>query len=132
MKKKVVPVFVGILMVLVAVGSYFLGYKTAYGRLEEGAGDKLPQTFYATITERDDDFFAVEGLSVNDINFRGDFTFTITTDTILMWRGETLTSEELQVGDRVAVTFDGTIQETYPAVLTGICQIQLLEDERNK
>lgn len=93
-------------------------------------GDTLPQTFYATITERDDDFFAVEGLSVNDLNFRGDFTFTITTDTILMWRGETLTSEELQVGDRVAVTFDGTIQETYPAVLTGILQIQLLEDER--
>lgn len=132
MKKKVVPVFVGILMILVGVGSYFLGYKTAYDRLEEGAGDALPQTFYATITERDDDFFAVEGLPVNDLNFRGDFTFTITADTILMWRGETLTSEELQVGDRVAVTFDGTIQETYPAVLTGICQIQLLEDERNK
>lgn len=130
MKKKAVPVFVGILMVLVAVGSYFLGYKIAYDRLEEGAGDALPQTFYATITERDDDFFAVEGLSVNDINFRGEFTFTITPDTSLIWRGETLPAEELQVGDRVAVTFDGTVQEVYPAVLTGVLQVQLLEDER--
>lgn len=130
MKKKAVLVCVGILMVLAIVGSYFLGYKTAYDRLEEGAGDALPQTFYATITERDDDFFAVEGLSVNDINFRGEFTFTITPDTSLIWRGETLPAEELQVGDRVAVTFDGTVQEVYPAVLTGVLQVQLLEDER--
>ena len=130
MKKKAVLVCVGILMVLAIVGSYFLGYKTAYDRLEEGAGDALPQTFYATITERDDDFFAVEGLSVNDINFRGEFTFTITPDTSLIWRGETLPAEELQVGDRVAVTFDGTVQEVYPAVLTSVLQVQLLEDER--
>lgn len=129
MKKKAVLVCVGILMVLAIVGSYFLGYKTAYDRLKAGEGE-LPQTFYATITERDDDFFAVEGLSVNDINFRGEFTFTITPDTSLIWRGETLPAEELQVGDWVAVTFDGTVQEVYPAVLTGVLQVQLLEDER--
>ena len=129
MKKKAVLVCVGILMMLAIVGSYFLGYKTAYDRLKAGEGE-LPQTFYATITERDDDFFAVEGLSVNDINFRGEFTFTITPDTSLIWRGETLPAEELQVGDRVAVTFDGTVQEVYPAVLTGVLQVHLLEDER--
>ncbi|HIW15814.1 MAG TPA: DUF3221 domain-containing protein [Firmicutes bacterium] len=130
MKKKAVLVCVGILMMLAIVGSYFLGYKTAYDRLEAGAGEALPQTFYATITEREGDHFAVEGLSVNDINFRGEFTFTITPDTSLIWRGETLPAEELQVGDRVAVTFDGTVQEVYPAVLTGVLQVQLLEDER--
>lgn len=129
MKKKAVLVCVGILMVLAIVGSYFLGYKTAYDRLKAGEGE-LPQTFYATITEREGDHFAVEGLSVNDINFRGEFTFTITPDTSLIWRGETLSAEELQVGDRVAVTFDGTVQEVYPAVLTGVLQVQLLEDER--
>ena len=129
MKKKAVLVCVGILMVLAIVGSYFLGYKTAYDRLKAGEGE-LPQTFYATITEREGDHFAVEGLSVNDIKFRGEFTFTITPDTSLIWRGETLPAEELQVGDRVAVTFDGTVQEVYPAVLTGVLQVQLLEDER--
>ncbi len=129
MKKKAVLVCVGILMVLAIVGSYFLGYKTAYDRLKAGEGE-LPRTFYATITEREGDHFAVEGLSVNDINFRGEFTFTITPDTSLIWRGETLPAEELQVGDRVAVTFDGTVQEVYPAVLTGVLQVQLLEDER--
>ncbi|MFR7478252.1 MAG: DUF3221 domain-containing protein [Acutalibacteraceae bacterium] len=124
MKKKAVLVCVGILMVLAIVGSYFLGYKTTYDRLK--AGRNYPRPYAATRGGH----FAVEGLSVNDINFRGEFTFTITPDTSLIWRGETLPAEELQVGDRVAVTFDGTVQEVYPAVLTGVLQVQLLEDER--
>ena len=45
------------------------------------------QTFYAEIKEINDTNLLVDGLDVNDINYRGEFSFKIDEETILQWRG---------------------------------------------
>lgn len=65
------------ILAAVAVGSYFIGYKTAYDRMEDGSARQtiLPQTFYGEITEISGDLLSIDGLDVNDINYRDAFTF---------------------------------------------------------
>lgn len=87
-------------------------------------------TFYATIEEMDGNRLLVEGLSVNDINFRGEFDFSISDATILEWRYTALRMDELNVGDTLSITFAGPIQESYPAKISHVVKIQLLDDEK--
>ena len=69
MKRYQKTIIAVIVLVSVAVGFYFVGYKTAYDRIEESPGSSsIPQTFYATITEINGNNFTVEGLDINDIN----------------------------------------------------------------
>ena len=78
MKRYQKTIIAVIVLVSVAVGFYFVGYKTAYDRIEESPGSSsIPQTFYATITEINGNNFTVEGLDINDINYRGAFTFSV-------------------------------------------------------
>ena len=50
MKRYQKTIIAVIVLVSVAVGFYFVGYKTAYDRIEESPGSSsIPQTFYATI-----------------------------------------------------------------------------------
>lgn len=100
------------------VGGYMVGVK------------KETQTFYAQIQESRDDYFLVEGLSVNDINFRGQYTFTVTEQTKLEWRYTEITLADLDVGDTVAITYQGGIRETAPAGIEKVVKIQLLDDEK--
>lgn len=67
----------GSVIAAVAVGFYLIGYKTAYDRVEEGSSVQavFPQTFYAEITDISGELFTVDGLKINDINFRGDSPF---------------------------------------------------------
>lgn len=107
----------------VAVVFYVLGYWMGYRSLPDA------QTFYATITDVGDGIYTVEGLAVNDINFRGAFTFSLEEDTAVTWRYTDLSPEDLEVGDTVAITFTGEILETYPARLMEVTVVQLLDDE---
>ncbi len=59
---------------LIAGVFYFIGYKTAYDRLEN-TDPTTSQTFYAMISDIQGSTLHVAGLEVNDINFRGDFFF---------------------------------------------------------
>ena len=129
-----------LLILAAAVGiSYFVGYKTAYDRME---GADLPpsqweeqQTFYAEIREitgtpEEGNSVTVQGLSVNDINYRGTFSFAVFGETRIEWRGEPLGFEELEAGDTVSITFAGGIQESSPAVIEHVVRIQLLDDAK--
>ena len=130
MKKKYIAV-VGLLLIAIAIASYIIGYKTAYDRIEENPSTaNIPQTFYAEITDISDDLFTVDGLDINDINYRGAFTFSVYEETNLVWRGTEMQLEEFDVGDIISVSFVGYIQESYPGHILDVVQVQLLDDEK--
>ena len=97
--------------------------------LSDGS-DSLSQTFYAEILEINGSSLLVKGLSVNDINFRGEFSFSVSEKTKLEWRYTEITLSDLDVGDTVSITFKGEIMESYPAIISEIVKIQLLDDEK--
>lgn len=118
------------------------GKRTAYDRMENAApsqdngGERWgQQTFYAEITEisgtlEDGNTVAVKGLSVNDINFRGEFSFSVFGETLLEWHNTPLDFSELEAGDIISVTYRGEIQKTSPAVINEVLRIQLLDDNK--
>ena len=128
MKKKRNLLVVCLLLLVVAVSFYFIGYKVAYDRMEAPAPEQ--QTFYAVITGINGRQLAVDGMEINDVNFRGAFTFEVTEETVLVWRGTGLQVSELEVGDSVSITFSGSIQETSPARISDVLRLQLLDDEK--
>ncbi len=113
-----------LLVVALVCGAFFLGRFTA------GAPRGASVTFHAEILERDGKRFHVNGLACNDINSRGEFTFSLEDGTPLVWRGTALSLDDLETGDRIAVTYTGDVLETYPAQLTNVLRIDLLEDEK--
>ena len=131
MKRYQKTIIAVIVLVSVAVGFYFVGYKTAYDRIEESPGSQsIPQTFYATITEINGNNFTVEGLDINDINYRGAFTFSVIAETELVWRGTEMQVEEFDIGDIISVSFTGLVQESYPGHILDVVRVQLLDDEK--
>lgn len=117
-----------IVLVVIAVGFYLLGFTMAGGTKDRS--EEL--TFYAEITDisgTDSSYFTVKGLEVNDVNFRGDFTFSVTEDTEIEWNFTEIVPKQLQVGNSIAVTFSGDIQESDPAQIGNVTKIRLLEDE---
>lgn len=122
MRKIIGALGVILLMTAAAAGGYFIGVNTA----PPVTGD----TFYATIEEINGSRLLVKGLEVNDINSRGRFDFNVTPATELEWRHTAIRLDDLQVGDRVSVTYVGDIQETEPAGITDVRKVKLLEDEK--
>lgn len=102
--------------------------------VRENAGQNISynnnqQTFYAEIEEIKDNFILVKGLSVNDINFRGEFTISVVGETELEWRNTKINVTDLNVGDNISITFTGEILDSYPAQIKDVVKIQLLDDE---
>ncbi len=108
------------------VGSFLLGRASAE---QNSVSWEEASVFYAQIVERRENTLLVEGLPVNDVNHRGQFSFTLGEDTRLLWRGEEITQEALCPGDTVAVTYSGETLEVYPVMLPQVYQVLLLEDE---
>lgn len=108
------------------VGSFLLGRASAE---HNSVSWEEASVFYAQIVERRENTLLVEGLPVNDVNHRGQFSFTLGEDTRLLWRGEEITPEALRPGDTVAVTYSGETLEVYPVMLPQVYQVLLLEDE---
>ena len=75
-----------VLMIFIAAGAYLIGYKTAYDRMERAAASYETETFYAAITDISDSSITVQGMEINDINFRGRFTFPVMEETSYLWR----------------------------------------------
>ena len=116
-----------LLLIVVAISFYLIGYTVASDRVESKISS---QTFYATITNIKDTFFTVKGMDVNDINFRGDFTFNVSEETTLVWRGTKIELSDFHVNDNISVTWMGEIQETSPAHIVEVIQVQLLDTEK--
>ena len=126
MKKPMKIICAIVVLLAVAAGGFFVG-RTSVG---EQPGLLFAQTFYATIEQVGDGWLLVEGLEVNDINHRSKFTFSIREDTKLVWYYTDLLFDELNVGQNVAVTYTGYVLETYPAKLTNVLRVELLDDKK--
>ncbi len=107
------------------VGAFLLGRAS----MEYTVSWEDTEVFYAEILERRENSFLVEGLSVNDVNHQGQFTFAAEADTRLLWNGAEISLEDLQPGQRVAITYSGDRQEIYPVSLPEVYQVLLLEDK---
>jgi len=88
------------------------------------------QTFYAEIKNINNTNLLVDGLEVNDINYRGEFSFKVSEKTKIEWRNTKIDFSELEKGDNISITFTGDIQESYPAKINDVVKIQLLDDEK--
>ena len=126
MKKFIVAAAFVIVAAAAGVAGFFIGRGGA-----DAEGGQIPesQTFYAAVEEINGASFLVEGLSVNDINFRGAFEFTVDENTVLQWRYTPLEATQLEPGDNISITFTGEILETYPGQIRDVIKIQLLDDE---
>lgn len=71
----------------------------------------------------------IEGLETNDINYRGEFNFSIDNDTELLWNNTKIEVSDLKEGQDVSITSTGEVLESYPAQLTKVTKIIVLEDE---
>lgn len=130
-KRKLLFVVVFVLYTVILAGiSFFIGNQSARKQIENLADGGTAETFYAEISDRKNNFLRVTGLEINDINFCGDFVFSIDEETKMTWRYTEISVEDLDIGDTVSITFTGEIQETAPAKITHVTQIQLLEDEK--
>lgn len=136
-KQKIIAVVM--LVVLFCIG-FLLGIFTGIGR--KNGEDKEFQnslqsniqkgdTFYATIEEiyGEGTHILVKGLEINDINYRGEFRFSIDNNTELIWRGTKIDISSLKVGQNISVTHTGGVLEIYPAQLTKVTKIAVLEDK---
>ncbi|MCI8495793.1 MAG: DUF3221 domain-containing protein [Lachnospiraceae bacterium] len=133
MNKKIIRFVLATLCYSVAIAAvfYFLGRKMAYHRMENSTQTLNSQTFYATISDiRDDGTFTVTGMEINDINFRGEFSFSVVENTKITWRYTDILLEDLEVGDHISITFIGDILESSPKQIQQVEVIQLLDDEK--
>jgi len=139
MKNKINVIVSFMFLIVVSIASYFIGSIITYNKIENDLDNhKLNyQSFYATITnikdtgfEKEPKLFTVNGLEINDINFRGKFEFIITEATELEWRYTNLNASELEIGDNISIIFTGNIQEKYPAHIEDVLKIQLLDAEK--
>ena len=94
------------------------------------------QTFYANIESikqyNDGSFHInVKGLDVNDINYRGNFTFKVDDNMDMTWRGEKVKVSDLKEGNNISITFtDEIVNDISPTQLREVIKIQILDDER--
>lgn len=88
------------------------------------------EVVYAEIISVNGSNFHVKGLDVNDINGRGEFTFSAKENTTLVWRGTEIPLSDFQSGDRIAFYWRGMILESFPAQVENVVMIKLLDDER--
>ena len=94
------------------------------------------QTFYANIESikqyNDGSFHInVKGLDVNDINYRGNFTFKVDDNMDMTWRGEKVKVSDLKEGNNISINYtDEIVNDISTTPLREDIKIQILDDER--
>lgn len=143
-KENIKTIILGIFIIAVILFSNYLGYIRAINNNNlvnrkyfqeidntDMLGNEIEYsiTFYATITEKKNNSFIVKGLEVNDISYRGDFSFSIQSETRITWHNQEIDMSELEEGDNISITFLGPIQESSPATINNVIEIKILDDE---
>lgn len=126
-KKRVILIILAAVLVAGAfVGGFFAGKNNTKKETD------LPncEVVYAEIISVNGSNFHVKGLDVNDVNGRGEFTFSAKENTRLVWRGTEIPLSDFQSGDRIAFFYRGAVLESFPAKIPNILLIKLLDDER--
>ena len=123
-KRAILIITAAVLLAGAFVGGLFVGKST-----KKSANLPNCEVVYAEIISVKGSNFHVKGLDVNDINGRGEFTFSAKENTPLVWRGTELSLSDFHAGDRIAFYYRGEVLLTYPAQIPNILLIKLLEDE---
>jgi len=104
--------------------SYFAGYANAYKDNEEDAwvmSHSDIQTFYAEVKEIGENSLVVEGISLNDENYRGEFQYAVWGEVSIYRQDAVIQLSDLSEGDLVSITL-----LTDRTGITNIFKIQLL------
>ena len=81
-------ILVFVLLLAVGAGGFLLGRETAPDSTTSTLSWMQCDTIYVTILEKQDgNYFHVKGLSVNDVNGQGEYSFSLEDDAKLVWRG---------------------------------------------
>ena len=126
-KRALLIVVVTVLVVGAFVGGFFAGKSGQ--RVETQPVWSDTEVVYAEILSVDDGHFHVRGLDVNDINGRGEYTFSAKEQTKLIWRGTELSISDFDAGDRIAFYYSGEVLTIHPALVPNVVKIKLLDDE---
>lgn len=126
-----------ILVIIIAIGLIFFVIDYSKFNNEQKAISNSEQNeadvFYATIEKitkyNGITTVLVKGLDVNDINHRGEFDFSIDNDTELLWHGTKIEISDLKEGQNISITSTGEVLERYPAGLTKVTRVIVLDDE---
>ena len=131
-KQKVI-IIIGIITIILV--SFLIGLYI--GKMNVVKEDlTMNKTFYAnieSIKEYNDGgvHINVKGLEVNDINYRGNFTFNINDNIDMSWREEKISISDLKEGEIILITFmDENLMDISPTPLKEVVKVQLLENER--
>ena len=130
-------IFILIGTIIIIVESFIIGL---FIRKMNEVNDDLAimtygQTFYANIQSikqyNDGSFHLnVKGLEVNDINYRGNFTFKVDDSMNMVWRGKKIKVSDLKEGTNISITFtDEIIRSISPTPLEEVVKIQVLDNE---
>lgn len=126
-----------ILVIIIVIGLIFFVIDYNKFKNEQKAISNSEQNeadvFYATV-EKITEYngittVLVKGLDVNDINHRGEYDFSIDDDTKLLWHGTEIKKSDLKEGQNISITSTGEVLERYPAGLTKVTKIIVLDDE---
>ena len=126
-KKIVVAVIVSAVLALFA--GFRLGHEI--GRNTQPEVDYTP-TFYATIEEVEswgEGSLLVQGLEVNNWNHRSKYVLWNAKNADLVWHGTKIKFDQFKTGQTVSITFDGAVAESYPAQISNISRIEILDDK---
>lgn len=127
----------------IKIGSWFMDYndfdeemKEYEERFEEELRqneDTIGDVFNAKIKEIREyngvTSILIEGLDTNDINHKGEFDFSIDNNTELLWNNTEIELSDLKEGQNVSITSTGAVLESYPAQLTEVTKIIVLDDK---
>ena len=126
-----------ILVIIIVIGLIFFVIDYNKFKNEQKAISNSEQNeadvFYATV-EKITEYngittVLVKGLDVNDINHRGEFDFSIDANTELLWHGTKIEISDLKEGQNISITSTGEVLERYPAGLTKVTRVIVLDDE---
>jgi heme/copper-type cytochrome/quinol oxidase subunit 2 len=124
-----VAIVMTIIVLLISILiSYFAGYVNAYKDYEKEAwvmSHSDIQTFYAEVKEVGDKSILVEGISLNDENYRGEFQYDVWGEVSIYRQDAVIQLSDLSEGDLISITL-----VTDRTGITNIFKIQLLADKK--
>lgn len=118
----IIVLLVGILI------SYFAGYVNAYKDYDEDAwvlSASDIQTFYAEVKEVGENSILVEGISLNDETYQGEFQYDIWEEVSIYRQNAVIRLSDLSEGDLISITLF-----TDRTGITNIFKIQLLDNKK--
>lgn len=116
-------IFLIVFLICMVFISFVCGFGVAYRSFENEEGQIDVTAFYAEIVSIDESHITVEGISLNEKDYRGEFTFELHESIIIEWHGQQIAPTDLCEGDMVAIIL---IQDIVG--VEDIFKIQLLND----